>query len=119
MKFRHQTITTPVVTLENRILHGITTLKNALTDATTAQSDAQLQAITALRYAFVIFASPDETPATTDTILLPISAQTCQSIRAKKRMLKQPGLQHPITPQTTPRVPTETAPCEPSPRVQI
>ena len=48
-KFRHQTITTSVVTLEDRILHGITRLKNALTDAPTAQSDSQIQAITALR----------------------------------------------------------------------
>ena len=69
MEFRNQIITTPVVTPEYRILNGITTIKNALTDATTAYSDVQLQAITALRDTYASWASPDETPAPTATIL--------------------------------------------------
>ena len=40
VEFRHQTITTPVVTPEYRILHGITTLIYAITDAPTSQSGA-------------------------------------------------------------------------------
>ena len=46
--FRHQTITTPVVTPEDHIIHGLATLKYSLTDAHTYQYDAQLQSITAL-----------------------------------------------------------------------
>ena len=46
--FHHQNITTPVVTPEEHILHGFTTLTNYLANAPTAYSDAQLQNITAL-----------------------------------------------------------------------
>ena len=62
MKFRHQTITTPVVTPEDQILHGLTILTYALTDVPIDQLDAQLQAITALCEASASWASPDETP---------------------------------------------------------
>ena len=41
VEFRHQTITTPVVAPEYRILRGLTTLTDALTDVPTAQSDSQ------------------------------------------------------------------------------
>ena len=61
--FCHQIITTPVVTPEDQILHGITTLTDALTDAPSAQLDAQLQSITALCEAFASWSYPDETPA--------------------------------------------------------
>ena len=47
-ELRHQTITTPVAALDDRILHGITTRTDALTDAPTAQSDAKIQATTDL-----------------------------------------------------------------------
>ena len=49
VEFLHQTITTHVVTPEDRILHKITTLTYALTDTSIDQSDAQIQAITDLR----------------------------------------------------------------------
>ena len=64
VEFRHQTITTPVVTPDNRIFHGLTTLTYFLTDATTAHSDAQLQAIKAMCDASASWVSPDETPPT-------------------------------------------------------
>ena len=40
LDFRHQTITTPVMTPEDRILHGLTTLTDSLTNLPTAQLDA-------------------------------------------------------------------------------
>ena len=48
MEFRHQTITTLVVTPEDRILRRIPMLIDALIDAPMAQSDAQRQSISAL-----------------------------------------------------------------------
>ena len=105
-----------MVTSEDRILHGLTTLINSLTDEPTYQSDAQLQDITALMDASFSWASPNETPA---QILLPDPAQTRQSLRDQKSMLKQPKLQHPMPPQPTPRVPNKHARCEPAPRVRI
>ena len=95
MKFRHQTITTPVVTPEDQILHGLTILTYALTDVPIDQLDAQLQAITALRDASVSWTSPDDTPA---QIPVPAPDQTRQSIRVQRIMLKQPRIQHPIPP---------------------
>ena len=59
VEFCHQTITTPVVTPEDRIPHGITTLKYALTDAPTAQSDAQNQAIADLSDASNSWTAPN------------------------------------------------------------
>ena len=59
MEFCHQTITTLVVTLEDRIIHGLTTLADALTDASTAQSDAQRQSIVALCNAYNSWATPN------------------------------------------------------------
>ena len=94
----HQTITTPVVIPKDRILHGITMLINSLADAPTAQSYAQLQAITTLKEVSASWSSPDETSAPTATILLPTPEQTRRSIRVQKIMLKHPKLQHPIPP---------------------
>ena len=90
MEFCHQTITTPVVTPEDRIPHGITTLKYALTDAPTAQSDAQRQSIVALRYASKSWAAPNEKPdpAVPTPRLNP--AQTRCAIKILERKLKQP-----------------------------
>ena len=48
VEYRHQSITGPTVTPADRILHGIYTLTNALTDASSAVHDAQLNAIIAL-----------------------------------------------------------------------
>ena len=108
-----------MVTPEYRILHGLTTLTNDLTDAPTAQSDDQFQDITALHDASAILSSPNKTPSPTATIPFPAPYQTRQSIIVQKRMLKHPKLQHIIPPQSTPRVPNEPAPCELDPRVQI
>ena len=98
VEFRHQIITTPVVTPEDRILHEITTLIYFLMDAPTYQSDAQLQAITALLKSSSSWESPDETPTPTATILLPSPDQTRQSIIVQKMMMKHPKLQHPVPP---------------------
>ena len=59
VEFPHQTITNPVVTPEDRILHGLITLIDALTDAPTAQSDAKRQAIVALHDASNSWAAPN------------------------------------------------------------
>ena len=104
VEFRHQTTTTPVVTPENRILHGLTTITDALIDAPTAHSDAQLQFITSLRKASASWASPDDTPTPTTTIPLPSLSQICQSIIVKNMIMKHPKLQHPIYPHPSPRV---------------
>ena len=63
VEFRHQYITTPLVTPENCIVHGLNTLMGALTDATTAQYDAQLQSITALFHASASWAYSGDTPS--------------------------------------------------------
>ena len=97
-EFRHQNITTPVVTLEDRILRGFIMLTNDLTDAPTAHSYSQLQAITELSNASTSWAPPNETPSPTSTIMLSAPSQNCQYIRLKKRMLNQPKLQHTIPP---------------------
>ena len=76
VEFRHQTITTPVVNPEDRILRGLTILIDSLTDATTSQSDAQLQSITSLLEASASWLSPDDTPTPTAIIPLPGPDQT-------------------------------------------
>ena len=114
--FHHQNIPTPVVTTEDRILHGITTLTDALTDSPTAQLYAQLQAIKSLWDASASWASPYETPVQPS---LHVPDQTRKYIRVQKRILKQTRLKQPITPQPTPREPNEPAICDPAPRVHI
>ena len=49
VEFLHQFITTPTITLEYRILHGLNTLSGAIKDVCTATYEAQIQAITKLR----------------------------------------------------------------------
>ena len=112
VEFRHQTITTPVLTPEDRILPGITTLMDALTDAPTAQSDTQLQATIALRDASNGWASPNYIPDSDVPILRPTPAQTRRAMKILERKLNQP----PITRHPTPRVPKKPAICEPDPR---
>ena len=77
----HKTITTPIVTPEDRILHGLTKLTDTLTDAPTAQLDVQLQAITSLHEASVSWTYPDENP---EQPPLPDTYQTRKYIRVKK-----------------------------------
>ena len=107
------------MTPEDRILHGITTLKNDFMDAPTAQLDAQIQAITALRDASASWSPPNEIPSPTPTIPLHDPAQTCRAIKVQKRMLKHTNIKYPRPPYPTPRVPNEPAPCDTAPRVQI
>ena len=59
MEVHQQTITTPVVTPKDRILHGITTLTDALMDAPTAHSDAQRQSIAAMHNTSNSWATPN------------------------------------------------------------
>ena len=49
VEFIHQFITTPTLTPEDRILHGINTLTSATKDRPTATYEAQIKAITKLR----------------------------------------------------------------------
>ena len=49
VKFLHHFITTPTLTPEDRILHGINTLSSAIQDKSTDTYEAQIQAITKLR----------------------------------------------------------------------
>ena len=49
VEYCHQSITDPTVTPVDRILHGIYTLTNALTDAPSVVHEAQLNVITASR----------------------------------------------------------------------
>ena len=65
-----------MVTLEYRILHGLTSITYDLTYAPTDHLDSQLQSITALRDASESWASSDETPAPNATIPLPHPSQT-------------------------------------------
>ena len=94
----HQTINTPVVTPEDRILHALTILTYTLTDTTTTQSDDQLYVITSLRDTSSSQASPNETPDPPAPIPLPSPSQNRWYIKVQNRMLKHPKLPHPITP---------------------
>ena len=94
VEYRHQSITSPTVTPANRILHGIYTLTNALTNAPSAVHDAQLDAITVLRDA-------------------------CQSWAGHSKPTPQQHVRHPSPPHTPipmPHKPTPTPPRR-SPRV--
>ena len=107
MEFRHQTITTPVVTPKNRILHSLATLTDALTDAPTAQSDAQGQAISDLRDAYNSWAAPNERSYPAVPIMSPTPSQTRRAMKILEMNLKHP----PITHQPNPRVPNESEKC--------
>ena len=84
VELSHHTIATPVVNPEYQVLYGITTLTDSLTDAPTDQSDAQLQAIIALRNASASWTPPNETLLPTDPIPLPSISQTRRYIRVQK-----------------------------------
>ena len=48
VEFLHHFITTPTLTPEDRILHGINTISNAIQDKPSSTYEAQIQAITKL-----------------------------------------------------------------------
>ena len=70
MEFCHQSTTTPLVTPEDWILHGLNTITSDLTDAPTAQSDAQIQVSIALCNDSASWASSGDTPTPAATIPL-------------------------------------------------
>ena len=111
VEFRHQTIPTPVVTPGYRILHGLTTITDSLTDVPTGHSDAQLKAISALRDATDSWATPDERPDPSIPIPRHTPAQTRCANKTLKRKLEPPFITH----QTAPRVPNKMARHEPAP----
>ena len=115
VEFRHQTITIPLITPEECILHGLTTLTDVLTDVPTAQSDPQCQSIAALLDAYYSWATPNEKPDPSITIPRPTPAQTRRAMKILEGNLKHP----PITCQQTPRVTNEPALCEPAPMRKI
>ena len=85
----HQTITTLVVNPKYCIIHGLTTLTDALTDAPTAQSDAQRQSIVALRYASKSWAAPNEKPDPAVPIPRPTPAQNRHAMKILEINVKQ------------------------------
>ena len=99
MEFRHKTITTPVVTPEDHILHGITTLTNALTDAPMAHLYAQRQAIAALHKAYTSLATPNERPDPSIPIPRPNPAKTRRAMKLLERDIKHPNITHQIAPR--------------------
>ena len=115
MEFYHQTITTSVVTPEDCIIHGLTTLTDALTDTPMSYSDVQLQSITALCNGSNSWAYSNEKPDPSVPIPWPTPNQTRRAMKILERNLKQP----PITRQPTPRLSKDPAPCEPDPRKKI
>ena len=115
MEFHHQTITTLVITPKDRIPHGLSTFTDALTDAPTAHSDAQRQAIAALYDAFNSWANPNERPDPAVPITRPTPTQIRRVMKIQERKLKQPVINH----QPTTRVPNKPARCEPATRQKI
>ena len=63
VEFRHQHITSPTISTEDRVLHGINTLTDALKGASTSVSDDQLRAISALRDLCTAWATSTPLPA--------------------------------------------------------
>ena len=59
VKFIHQFITTPTITPEYCILHGLNTLSGTIKDVPTATYEAQIQAITKLRDIYTWWAGID------------------------------------------------------------
>ena len=109
VEFLHQTITTPVVTPEDRILRGLTILADALAEAPTAQSDAQLQSIATLNNASTSWAAPNERPDPAFPIPRHTPSQTICAMKILESKLKQPDITH----HPNPRVPNEPARCDP------
>ena len=115
VEFCHQTITTPVVTPEDYILRGLTTLIDALTDDPTTQSDSQRQAIAALCEAYDSWETPNERPYPAILIPSPTPAQTRCAMKILERKMKQTN----ITQQPAPRFPNKMARYDPYPRKTI
>ena len=115
VEFFHQTITIPLITPEECILHGLTTLTDVLTDVPTAQSDPQCQSIAALLNAYYSWATPNEKPDPSITIPRPTPAQTRRAMKKLERKPKQP----PITHHPTLRVTNKPARCDQAPRRKI
>ena len=109
VEFLHHFITTPTLSPEDCILHGINTLSSAIQDKSSATYEAQIQAITKLCDICTGWAGID-TPPTSK-----VQEQTRQlhhSPRVKK-------VRHPQKAQQPPRVPAHNNLPQPTPRVHI
>ena len=88
MEFLHKFITTPTITPEYRILHGLNTLSGAIKDVPTATYEAQFKAIKKLRDICTGWAGIDALAQPTPPIHPPLKSQvhemTSQPRRSKK-----------------------------------
>ena len=124
--FRHHSLTEPVVTPEDRLQHGITSLTNALEDSPNASNDNNLEAITRLQAAFRRWAGPApvRTPAPPTAALprpaTPAPAHPRQARAQPPAQPPAPALPQPPAPPPAPVQPPPQpapAPALPLPRV--
>ena len=101
VEFRHHYLTQPVLTPEDRLLHGMNTLSCALKDAPSVACDAQLQALANLREIFHHWAERDG--AVDGQGFEPLPGRTQQS-----EFLQQVG--HPTRDLRAPLRPAESEP---------
>ena len=75
-----------------RIIHGLTTLTDALIDAPNNQSYAKRQAISDLHDASNSWDTPNDTPEPFTPTLKPTPAQTRRGMKILERKLKHPAI---------------------------
>ena len=109
MEFLHHFITTPTLTAEDRILHGITTLSIAIQYRTNDTYEAQIQAITKLRDICTGWAGIDN----------PCKSQVQEQTRPRRRSPRVEKLQQPQKAQQPLRVPEHTNIPKPTPRAHM
>ena len=114
ISFRHQHLTVPNVTLEDRLQHGIIQLTSALQEAPTTYHNTQLEATERLRDAFRRWAPPPTAP----TALHPLPTPSPTLRRTRNQRRPAPAPTAPPTPTPTPRVALrpERTPTAPVPR---
>ena len=115
ISFRHQHLTLPDVTPEDRLQHGIIQLNSALQEAPTTNHNAQLESIEPLRDAFRWWSLPPTVPTAPHPA--PTPSPTLQRTHNQRR--PSPAPTAPPTPTPTPRVAPQPArtPLAPVPRV--
>ena len=107
VEFLHHFMTTPTLTPEDRILHGINTLSNAIQDKPYYTYKAQIQAITKQRDICTGWSGIDTPP----------KSQVQEQTRQHHCSPGLEKLQHPQKAQKPPRVPEQNNLPQPTPRV--
>ena len=122
ISFRHQHLTVPTVTPEDRLQHGIVQLTSALRNAPAVRNDTQLEAIERLRNAFRRWAPPPSTsqsPPVPTPSPTPLPSLPRRRTRSQHRQLPLP----PAAPAPSPRVVPPLSPsppqAAPTPRVVL